>query len=265
MFESLAIYVVFGALVGLFAGLTGAGGAILLVPIMHFTLERQGVDPDLVHHMAIATTMANILFTSSMTAYAHNKRGVIPWKSIAWMVPGAFTGSYLGSYGTAYIPGRPLSLAFGCFLVYAAIQMLVDIRPKASRHLPGKWGQLGLGLFIGVFSGLLGIGGLAVSMPILLICGLPIISVIATAGAFGFPVAVAGCIGYMLTAWGEPDLPRYSLGYIYLPALLGFVPASVLFAPVGVRLTHALPSRMVKKGMGVLTFFMAYRMISKAL
>ncbi|MCC8193810.1 MAG: sulfite exporter TauE/SafE family protein [Deltaproteobacteria bacterium] len=261
----LLIYVLFGCIVGLFAGLTGAGGAVFLVPILHYTLERQGVDPSLVHHMAIATTMANILFTSSMTTYSHNKRGVVPWNSILWMVPGAFLGSFGGSFSTAYIPARPLILGFGVFLIYAGIQMFVEIKPKASRHMPGKWGQIILGLFVGVFSGLLGIGGVMVSMPILIICGLPILSVIAAAGTLSFPIAVAGCVGYMLTAWGHPDLPPYSLGYVYLPALLGFVPASLVFAPVGVRLTHALPPKIVRKGLGVLVFFVSYRMISGAL
>ena len=261
----IAIYVLFGCLVGIFAGLTGAGGAILLVPILHFTLERQGIDPGIVHHMAIATTMANILFTSSATTYAQQKRGVVPWKSVAWMVPGVFTGAFAGSVSTAWIPGRPLMLAFGIFLIYASTQMFMDIKPKASRHMPGKWGQLALGFGIGVFSGLLGVGGVAISMPTLLICGLPILSVIAAVGMLSFPIAVAGCVGFMLAAWGHPDLPPYSLGYIYLPALLGFVPASVLLVPVGVRLTHALPSTYVRKGVGLLMLTMSYRMISGAL
>lgn len=265
MLSMIAVYAFFGCLVGLMAGLTGAGGAMLMVPIMHFTLERQGVDPYIVHHMAIATAMANILFTSSMTAYAHHKRGVLPWRTVAWMVPGLLLGSFAGSYSTAYIPARPLMFAFGVFLIYAGIQTFVDVKPKASRHFPGVPGKVALGLFIGVFSGLLGIGGMAITVPILLVCGMPLLSVIATAGAFGFPVAVSGCIGYMLTAWGHPDLPPYSLGFVYLPALLGFIPASMACAPIGVRLAHTLPPRVIRRGFGVLIFFMSYRMISGAL
>ncbi len=243
----------------------GAGGAFLLVPILHFTLGLQGVDPSLIHHMAIATTMANILFTSTMATYAHHKRGVVPWRSVAWMVPGILAGSFLGSYCTAYIPARPLTLFFCCFLVYAGVQMLVEIRPKASRHLPGIPGKVAIGAVIGVLSGILGTGGAAITIPILLVCGMPVLSVIAASGAFGFPIAVAGCTGYMLTAWGQPGLPAYSLGYIYLPAMLGLVPASMLFAPLGVRLSHALPQKILRRGMGVFLLFMAVQMINKAL
>ena len=265
MLTILAIYFLFGAVVGLWAGLMGAGGAILLVPILHFTLGLQNVDPSLIHHMAIATTMANILFTSCVATYTHHKRGVVPWKTVAWMVPGLLLGSFAGSYGTAYIPARPLTLFFACFLVYAGAQMFVEVRPKASRHLPGKGGQVAMGMFIGALSGILGVGGAALTIPMLLICGLPLLSVIAASGAFGFPIAVAGCIGYMLTAWGHPGLPAYSLGYIYLPALLGLVPASMLFASLGVRLAHAMPQKRLRQCIGVLILSMAARMIWKLL
>ena len=100
----LLIYVVFGALVGIWAGLFGVGGAVILVPLLHVTLAWQGVDPSLIHHMAIATTMANILFSSSIATYAHHKRGAVPWKTVIWMVPGILAGSFLGSYATASFP-----------------------------------------------------------------------------------------------------------------------------------------------------------------
>lgn len=263
--EILPYYILFGGMVGFLAGLLGVGGAILLVPIMHFTLEKQGVDPSLIHHMAIATTMANILFTSSMATYSHHKRGAVPWKIVAWMVPGIMAGAFAGSFLTGYIPSDPLALAFGIFLIYAGAQTFVDIKPKASRHMPGIPGQLAFGALIGMFSGIMGVGGAAVTVPILLVCGLPVLNTIATSGAFGFPIAIAGCVGYALTAWGHPNLPEYSLGFIYLPALLGFVPTSVLCAPLGVKVSHILPPKILRRGFGVLVLIMAYRMISRAL
>ena len=264
MVAILGIYLIFGAIVGLLAGLMGIGGAMIMVPMLHFSLAKQGVEPSLIHHMAIATSMANILFTSSMATYAHHKRGVVPWKTVAWMVPGILGGSFIGSFATAYIPSGPLTMAFAVFLIYASLQMFVPIKPKASRHMPGIFGQTVMGAVIGVLSGLLGIGGAAITMPMLLVCGVSTLSVIASAGAFGFPIAVAGCIGYMLTAWGHAGLPDYSLGFIYLPALLGLVPASMLTAPLGVKLSHALPEKIMKRFVGVFILFMAVRMIYSA-
>jgi len=261
MLYFLCIYFAFGAVVGVWAGLLGAGGAVLLVPFLHVTLALQGVDPAHIHHMAIATTMGNILFTSSISTYAHNKRGAVPWKTVLWMVPGILGGSFAGSYATAYIKATPLILAFGLFLVYAGIQMWVPVRPKASRHMPGIPGQVAIGFGIGVFSGLLGNGGAALTTMALLVCGLPLLPVIAVSGAFGFPIAVAGCIGYMITAWDHPGLPDYSLGFIYLPALLGLVPGSVLFAPLGVRLSHSLPPKTLRRVMGSFLLLVAVRMI----
>lgn len=264
MLEAMLLYLLFGSMVGILAGLMGSGGAMLLVPILHFTLEKQGVDPSIIHHMAIATTMANILFTSTATTYSHHKRGVMPWNDIIWIVPGILVGAFAGSYITAYIAAKPLTIAFSCFLVYAAIQMFVQIKPKASRTMPGIFGKLLIGAFVGILSGLLGIGGAAITMPILLICGVPLLSVIAAAGAFGFPIAVAGCVGFALTAWNYPNLPQYSLGFIYLPALIGLVPSSMLTAQIGVKLSHSLPQKYVRRGLGVFMLLMAVRLISKA-
>lgn len=261
MLSILPIYLLVGCFVGLLAGLMGIGGAMIMVPILHFTLTRQGIEPELVHHVAIATSMANILFTSSITTYSHHKRGVVPWGTVAWMVPGILCGAFAGSYATAYIPSGPLTVGFAIFLVYAALQMFVEIKPKAACGMPGVTGKILMGLAIGVLSGLLGIGGAAITMPFLLFCGLPILSVIAAAGGFGFPIAVAGCIGYMLTAWNNPGLPAYSLGFIYLPALLGLIPASMLTAPMGVKLSHSLPVKTLRRCLGALICLMAARMI----
>lgn len=265
MLEAMLLYILFGSMVGILAGLMGAGGAVLLVPILHFTLERQEVDPAIVHHMAIATTMANILFTSIAATYSHHKRGVVPWETIAWIVPGILVGSFAGSYATAYIAAGPLMLAFACFLVYGGLQMFMQIRPKASRRMPGIFGKTVIGAIIGVLSGILGIGGAAITMPILLVCGLPVLSVIAAAGAFGFPIAVAGCLGFALTAWNYTALPPHSLGFIYVPALLGLVPSSMCTARIGVKLSHSLPQKYVRRGIGVFMFLMAARMLMKFL
>ena len=264
MLSILPLYILFGSLVGFWAGMMGAGGASLLVPILHYTLTREGVDPSLVHHMAIATTMANILFTSSMSTYQHHKRGVVPWASVAWMVPGILGGTFAGSYMTAFIPAQPLTLAFSVFLVYAGIQTFVEIRPKASRHLPGAAGQVAFGAVIGVLSGILGVGGAAFTIPILLVCGMPLLSVIAASGAFGFPIAVAGCIGFILTAWNLPGLPEYSLGYIYLPAVLGLVPSGIICTAIGVKLAHRMPQKILRRAMGLFLLFLAARMIFKS-
>ena len=262
MLELLGIYLLFGMLVGLLAGLIGSGGATVIVPILHYTLNRQGVDPSIIHHMALATCMINILFTSSISTYAHHKRGAVPWRSIIWMVPGILLGSFAGSYATGYIPAKPLATGFGFFLIYASLSMFIEIRPKASRHLPGIFGMICMGLFVGVLSGVLGIGGAVITMPLLLVCNVPLLSAIATAGAFGFPIAVAGGAGYIFASLGHADLPPYSLGFVYLPALLGLVPASILVAPFAVRFAHALPQKILRNGLGVFIAFIAYRMIT---
>ena len=178
------------------------------------------------------------------------------------MVPGILAGAFAGSYVTKFIPAAPLATGFGFFLIYASLSMFVEIRPKASRRLPGPLGMTLMGLVMGSLSGLLGIGGAVITMPMLLICNVPLLSVIAVAGAFGFPVALAGGAGYILAGWGHEGLPPYSLGFVYLPALLGLIPVSMLVAPVAVRFAHTLPQKVLRRCLGVFIALVACKMIA---
>ncbi len=162
MVTALGIYLFFGAIVGILAGLLGVGGGAVLVPILDFTLEFQGIDSTYIHHMAIATSMANIVFTSAVSTWSHNRHGTIPWDLVRWITPGILAGAFGSTFVVAAVPAAPLKLMFGCFLLYAASQMLINIKPKPSRHLPGKAGLIAVGAVIGVLSGFLGIGGAAV-------------------------------------------------------------------------------------------------------
>ena len=84
---------------------------------------------------------------------------------------------------------------------------------------------------------------------------------IGTSAAIGLPIALAGTLGYLYNGWGAADLPDYSLGYIYLPALFGIAAISVLTAPLGARLAHSLPVDKLKKIFGVLLIIVGTRML----
>ncbi len=262
MITALGIYLFFGAIVGILAGLMGVGGGAVLVPILDFTLGLQGVSPLYIHHMAIATSMANILFTSAVSAWSHNKHGTIPWDLVRWMTPGILAGSFGSTFAAAAVPAAPLKFVFACFLVYAASQMIMDIKPRPSRQLPGAVGLTLMGTLIGLFSGFLGVGGAAITLPFLIMCNVPMISVISASAAFGFPIAVAGTAGFIWNGLGIPELPEHSLGFVYLPALAGLISASVLTTPLGAKLAHALPVRSIKRFFGVFLIFMSARMFS---
>ena len=257
---TLAIYLFFGTIAGVFAGLLGVGGGTILVPILDFTLDMQKVSPAFAHHMALGTSMASIMFTSLSSARSHNKRGTVRWDVVKIMTPGLLAGTFLGSFVVSEIPTKPLKIIFATFLLYVAVQMILDFKPKASRQLPGIIGMTLYAVFVGVTSSFIGIGGGSLIIPFLVMCNMNMINVIGISAALGFPIALAGSLGFIVNGMGTPDLPPYSLGFVYLPALAGLVVASMLAAPLGVRLSHALPVKTLKRFFGCVLGSIALRM-----
>ncbi|MCC8193279.1 MAG: sulfite exporter TauE/SafE family protein [Deltaproteobacteria bacterium] len=256
----LAIYLAAGVIVGILAGLLGIGGGTVIVPILDITLPLQNVNFSVAHHMALATSMANIMFTSVTSARSHSKRGTVRWDIVKAMTPGLLIGTLGGTFVVSSIPTAPLKVVFCVFLTYTAVQRLMDIKPRASFHLPGTFGLFLAGTFVGVVASFVGIGGGVLIIPFLTMCNVPLINTIGASAAMGFPIAVAGTAGFIYNGWGHAALPEYSLGFVYLPALAGLVVASMLVTPYGVKLSHSLPVKTLKRCFGVLLLAMAARM-----
>jgi hypothetical protein len=84
---------------------------------------------------------------------------------------------------------------------------------------------------------------------------------IGTAAAIGLPIAISGTLGYFVNGIGVEGRPDWSLGYIYLPAMVGIVSMSVLTAPFGAKLAHSLPVATLKKFFALLLFVVGTRML----
>jgi uncharacterized membrane protein YfcA len=255
-------YLLVGAVAGVLAGLLGIGGGLVIVPMLDFCMSRQGIPREFIMHLALGTSMASIVFTSVSSFWAHHQRGAVHWPVVRQITPGVLVGTFLGSFIAAWMPASILNVFFVVFLYYVALQMVLDRRPKPSRDLPGTLGMFGVGSGIGVVSSLVGIGGGTLSVPFMIWCNLSLHHAIGTSAAIGFPIALAGTAGYLVNGWGGTGLPPYSAGYVYLPALVGIVGASVLTAPIGVRLAHSLPVARMKRVFAALLIVVATRMLS---
>jgi uncharacterized membrane protein YfcA len=143
--------------------------------------------------------------------------------------------------------------------------MLSNKKPKPSRQIPGHGAMFGVGNVIGIVSSLVGIGGGTLSVPFMIWCNMSVHHAIGTSAAIGFPIAIAGTIGYLYNGLSVQGLPEFSMGYIYLPALLGIVITSVLTAPLGVRLAHSLPVDRLKRFFAALLLVVGTRMLIKIL
>ncbi|WP_439607397.1 sulfite exporter TauE/SafE family protein [Hydrogenophaga sp.] len=257
---------VLGLGTGFLAGLLGIGGGMLMVPFITFILAGRGVEADLAVKMAIATSMATIIFTSISSVRAHHKRGAVRWDIVKRLAPGIVLGSALASLGVfALLKGSWLALFFAAFVGFSATQMLLDKKPKPTRTLPGTPGLLGAGGVIGFLSGLVGAGGGFVSVPFMTWCNVSIHNAVATSAALGFPIALANVVGYVIAGQGLQDLPAGSFGYIYLPALVVIASVSVLMAPLGVKAAHALPVKSLKRVFAGLLYLLAAYMLYKGI
>ena len=255
-----------GLCTGFLAGLLGIGGGMIMVPFITAILTARGVAPDLAVKMAIATSMATIIFTSVSSVRAHHQRGAVRWDIVKLLAPGIVLGAALASLGVfAVLKGSWLALLFAAFVSFSATQMLLNKKPKPSRTLPGTAGQLGAGTTIGFLSGLVGAGGGFVSVPFMTWCNVAIHNAVATSAALGFPIALANVVGYLFSGQGVAGRPDGSFGYVFVPALVVIATASVLMAPLGVKAAHALPVASLKKVFASILYALAAYMFYKGL
>ena len=236
-----------GTCTGFLAGLLGIGGGMLMVPFMTFILTSKGFPADYTVKMAVATSLATICFTSLSSVRAHHQRGAVLWPVARLLAPGILVGSALGAQIAVALPGKVLGVLFALFVGFSATQMFLDRKPKPTRTLPKGLGMFSMGGLIGMLSALVGAGGAFISVPFMTWCNVKIHNAVGTSSALGFPIALAGTLGYIWAGIGMPQMPAGSVGYIYLPALVVISIASMAMAPLGARTAHRMDIRPLKK------------------
>lgn len=254
-------YVLLGIVVGFLAGLLGIGGGMTMVPVLAFMFPAQGFPYETRFQVILATSMATIIFTSISSLRAHHARGAVNWRVMCLMSPGILVGGLVGSRLVSHLSTAFLTVFFIGFMFYSATQMLVNFKPKASRTLPGLLGLTLAGVVLGFLSAMASVGGAFFSIPFLTWCNVPIHTAIGTSAALGFPIAVFTTIGNVFNGWNAANVPQPSLGFVYLPALVGISVASFLVAPFGARLAHKLPVQTLKRLFALMLYVLGIRML----
>jgi uncharacterized membrane protein YfcA len=260
----IVVFVLLGCLVGFLAGLLGIGGGMTMVPLLTIIFTRQGFPAEHVVHMAVATSTATIIFTSISSAREHHKHGAVLWSVVAGLAPGIIVGSLVGPQIVGGMSTAALAGFFGVFVAFSATQMLLDRKPKPTRELPGKVGLFGVGSGIGLISSMVGAGGGFLSVPFMSWCNVKIHNAVATSAALGLPIAVAGTVGFIIAGLRQTGMPPHTIGYIFWPALLAIVAASVVVAPIGARTAHRWPVKKLKRAFACLLYVLAAYMLWKA-
>lgn len=243
----LGAYLAIGAIVGFFAGLLGIGGGTIIVSSLALMFAAQAFPPEYVMHMAIGTSLAAIISGAWASFRTHHRHKAVDWQVVRAMIPGLLAGVLAGAVFARFMNTAFLKVFFLAFMALIIAQLVFNVRSKVTRPLPGRVGLTAMAVFIGACSSLFGGGAAAVGVPFLTWCNMTTHRAIGTVSALGFPVAIAGAIGYAIAGIGVPGLPKWSLGFVYLPAFVGISIASVLVAPYGARLAHKLKGPTLRR------------------
>lgn len=242
------VCLVLGAGVGLLAGLLGIGGGLVIVPVLSVLLPWAGIPAHLVMPMALATSLASIVITSSSSAYTHYRLGNVRFSAIKFLLPGLLFGGFIGSVIADITPAEHLARIFGTIVLLLALQMALSLRITTFKPLPSPLCSVFSGGFIGMISSLAGIGGGSLTVPFLHYHGLNMRNAIGSASLCGVFLASSGLLGFVFFGLTQSTiLPSYSIGYVYLPALLGIVMTSVFTTRFGAKIASRLPTQIIKR------------------
>ena len=251
---------------GVLAGLLGVGGGIVVVPALEFVLEWYGVPSAYRMHIAVATSLAVIIPTSISSARAHHKRGAVDVALAKRWAPLIAIGSIIGVIIASQVSGPTLTAIFGVFVFLVAVKMTLPLDNKTiTEDVPTAPAMGIVPTTIGMISSMMGIGGGTLTVPTLTVCGEPIHRAVGTSALFGLLISLPGAIAFVVAGWGIAELPPASLGFVSLAGFVLIAPTTVLTAPLGARIAHALSRRTLSLAFGVFLLLVAARMLLQAI
>lgn len=254
-----------GVVAGLLAGLLGVGGGIVIVPVLDTALGLRGVDPAIRMHIAVATSLATIIFTSISSARAHHARGALDMDLAKLWGPFIFVGAMMGSVAATQVNSTVLASIFGVVALLIAVMMVLPLDEyRPWKEVPRGAGGIITPSLIGGLSAMMGIGGGTFSVSTLTMMSQPIHRAVGTAAFFGLLIAVPATLGYIALGWGDPRMPAANLGYVNLIGVAIIAPVTVMMAPIGARIAHGLGKRQLSLAFGVFLLIVAVRMLLRA-
>lgn len=240
---------------------------MLMVPFISALLKAQRFPPEHIVKVAIATSLATILFTSVSSVWAHHKKGAVQWSIVKALAPGIVLGALLGAQIAGQVKNQWMEIFFGLFVGYMALQMLKpktktiqQVASESAEPSPSTAKLFSVGGMIGAMSAMVGAGGGFITVPYLNSKGLPLPKAVAVSAACGFPIALAGAVGYMIAGWGL-NVGPHTTGFIYWPALVVISAASVVTAPWGAHQATVLPIPTLRKFFGAMLLCIAAYML----
>ncbi len=255
-----ALFALLGIGAGTMAGMLGIGGGMIIVPGLFYLFSVIDLPSYSLMHLAAGSAMCIMIFTAASSTFSHHLRGDVQWGIFGRIIAAIGVGVVLGNSLSNHLDTHWLEIIFGVFLLAVSIKILLDWKPAFEETtMPPLWVFAIVGTLIGFKSGILGIGGGAISVPFLLYCGLPMNKASGTSASFTLPIAIVGTLSFLLLSPGYGDI-AWSTGYIYWPAVALVAPFTMIGAPIGTQLSHIISPQQLRRIFGLLLVVIGLRM-----
>lgn len=221
-----------GLIAGIFGGLVGLGGGVIMIPLMVGFLK-------LGQHKAHGTSLVALVFTGISGAITYALKGSVDYMAAALLAVTAIVTARSGAHYAHALPEWKLKRAFGSFLIFVSVLLL--LKPYLS-HVMGSaagWGRavvlLLTGVFSGFLSGMMGVGGGTIMVPAMVLLA-----------GFGQHTAQGSSLLAMVPAGAVGAMTHRRLGNVDTSLLTGLIPGILIGTYLGGSLAHELPDETLR-------------------
>jgi len=263
--QMLVMLALIGAGAGVLAGLLGIGGGIVLVPAFFYAFQTLGYGGDQLMQLCLATSLATIIVTSLRSVLSHHKKGAVDWVILRGWGPGIAAGAIIGVLAASALRSDTLQGLFGVLALAIGLYMgLGRSEWRLGEAMPKGAGRMLLSPMVGFLSVLMGIGGGSFGVPLMSLYNTAIHRAVATAAGFGVIIAIPSVIGFLFLPIDPAVRPPLTVGAVNLVAFGVVIAMTLVTAPWGVRLAHAMDPKPLKRVFAVFLVAVAVNMLHKS-
>ncbi|RLI92259.1 MAG: sulfite exporter TauE/SafE family protein [Candidatus Altiarchaeales archaeon] len=252
-----------GALVGLVSGMLGVGGCFIMIPVQFWILTAMGIDPTIAIRVAFGTNLLVVFPTALSGALRHNKKDAVLWRHAIILGLTSVVFTFTGAYLASILSGSILKIIFGSAILLGALRMATahPIRVEGEPHA-NPLTYVFLGAIFGFVTGLIGIGGGVLMVPMMVIfLNYHMHEAVGTSTAVMVFTSLGGAIAYMFYGLNVSGLPPYSVGYVNLLQWILLAGTSIPMAQVGAHVAHKIHPKSLKWIFIVVMVYMGLKMM----
>lgn len=264
LMQMALLLIVIGGFAGVLAGLLGVGGGIVLVPAFFYAFLTLGYEGPQLMQMCLATSLATIIVTSVRSVLSHNKKGAVDWQILRSWAPGIAIGAIVGVMVASSLRSVTLQALFGVLGIVIGLYLAFGRQHwRLGAAMPTGVTRAMLSPAVGFLSVLMGIGGGSFGVPLMSLYNVPIHRAVATAAGFGVLIAVPSVAGFLFLPIDAAHRPPLTVGAVNLVAFGIVIAMTLMTAPLGVKIAHAMDPKPLKRVFAAFLILVALNMLRK--